>query len=69
MGGIGVEGLVEREVGRGVVEGQVERGSSGGVGLGESRNEFLEVALALSGGDGRTGAIVVVEGLDLSDTT
>jgi len=63
MGGVGVDGLVEGEVGGGVVEGLVQSGHCGGEGVGETGDPLLEETLALSGGDWRTRALVVVERL------
>ena len=63
MGGVGVDGLVEREVGGGVVEGFVQGGHGGGEGVGETGHPLLEETLALSSGDGGAGTLVVVEGL------
>ena len=63
MGCVGVDGLVQGKVGGVVVEGLVERGESGGEGLRETGDPFLEVAFALSGGNGGAGPVVVIEGL------
>lgn len=64
MRGIGVNGLVKGEVGWVVVVGLVERRLGGWVGLCEAANEFLQVAFALGGRDGRARTIVVVERLE-----
>lgn len=61
--GVGVERLPEGEVGRVVVVRLVERRVGGRVRVGEARDELLEVALALGGGDGGAGPVVVVETL------
>lgn len=61
MGGIGVDGLVQREVGRRVVVSLVEGRVGRGVGVGEACKPLLEETLALSSGDGRARTVVVVE--------
>lgn len=58
---VGVDGVVEREVGARVVEGDVQRRRRVGVLVRETRDEFLEIALALGGCDGGPRAVVVVE--------
>ena len=63
VGGISVDGLVEREVGRGVVEGLVQGGVGWWVGVVEASEPLLKEALALSSADWATWAVVVVEGL------
>jgi len=62
MRGVGVNGLVEREVGLGRVQGRVgSRVVLGDWRLGESRNKLLEVSLALRSTDRGAEALVVVE--------
>ena len=63
MGSISVDGLVQREVGRGVVVGEVQGRRRSGERVREAGNELLEVPLPLSSGDWRSRAVVVVEGL------
>jgi hypothetical protein len=63
VGGVGVDGLVEREVGGGVVEGLVESRHGGGEGVGETGNPLLEETLSLSGSDWGARTLVVVERL------
>lgn len=59
---VGVDGLREREVGRAVVKGRVEGRVGGRILPCEARNVLVQIALSLRGGDGRAGAVVVVEG-------
>ena len=63
MGSIRVDGLVEREIRRCGVECLVQSRERGRIGPSKSSNPLLEVALALSRRNGRTWAVVVVEGL------
>lgn len=58
-----VDALVQREVGRVVVEGLVQGRLGGWICAGKTSNKLLKVALALGGGDGGSGSVVVVEGL------
>lgn len=61
MSSVCVNGLVEWEIGRGVVVGFVQSGGGGRERVCEARDPFLEVAFSLGGGDGGAGAVVVVE--------
>jgi len=58
---VGVDGLIEREIGGCVVEGSVQGGSGGGEGVCEAGDPFLEEAFSLCRRDGGAGAVVVVE--------
>lgn len=66
VGSICVNRVVEREIGRGVVVGEVQSGLCIGERVCETRHPFLEVPFSLGSRDGRTGAVVVVEGLSKS---
>lgn len=66
MGCIGVYRLVQREVGFVVVVSKVQCRIGFGKRMCETGNEFLEIALALRSSDWRSGAVIVVEGLDKS---
>jgi hypothetical protein len=59
---IGIDGLVQREVSRRVVESLVKSRCGIGVSVGEACQPLLEETLALSSRDGRARSIVVVEG-------
>lgn len=61
VGSIGIDGLVQREVGRRVVVSLIESGCGIGVSVGEACEPFLEETLALSSRDRRTRSVVVVE--------
>lgn len=61
VGCVSVDRLVEREEGGCVVEGFVKGGVWGGVRSSEACEEFIEVTFALSGGNRRARAVVVVE--------
>lgn len=63
VGSVGVDALVEWEVGWVAVEGSVKSGGGVRVGVGETSNPFLKETLTLGGRDRRTWAVVVVEGL------
>ena len=63
VGGIGVDGLVEREVGRVAVKGPVKSGGGSRVGVGKTSNPFLEETFSLGSSDRRTWTVVVVERL------
>ncbi len=61
MSSIGVDGLVEREVGAGIVVRDVQGGGGDWKGVGKARDPFFEVAFALGCGYWRAGTVVVVE--------
>jgi hypothetical protein len=61
VGSISVDGLVQREVGRGIVVGEVKGGRRSWKRVREAGNKLLEVPLALGSSNRRSRAIVVVE--------
>lgn len=63
---ISIKALIQGEVGRVVVKRLVECRFRGGICAGETSDEFLQVALALSGRDGGAGTVVVVKGLGIN---
>jgi hypothetical protein len=64
VGSISVDGLVQREVGRGIVAGEVKGRRRSWKRVREAGNKLLEVPLALGSSNRRSRAIVVVERLN-----
>jgi len=58
---ISIDGLVQREIGRGIVVGEVQRRRRSGERMRESGNPLLEVSLPLGSGDRRSRTVVVVK--------
>lgn len=61
VGGISVDGVVEREVRGVVVEGQVEGRAGSREGVSKTGNPFLKETFSLGSSDGRTETLVVVK--------
>lgn len=61
VGRIRVDGLVQREVGRGIVVSDVQSRRRSRERVCEAGNELLEISLPLGNGDRRSKAIVVIE--------